>query len=260
MLAALAILCLVIDRGTVDLNFSGAVVALEVRHVIHRVPQAEFHIREEGYAARGSVLVGHADLQDLTVVADRDKCSDLGRDLILFAVEDGVTDSVTGLIIVERCLGRLPSRIPDRIAVLNIEVMAVAVLRRVVVAESCKTEKLGVFIEAVPAAGVRDHGEEFFASEVVDPGKRRFRGRDHIFFVLVIKITVFHKGTPFHKNRKKADAVSNDKYKVEIRKMQGNFRFRKGLSGVFQKHFRAGFVIFETDAFFDIVNMPQKTV
>ena len=155
MLAALAILCLVIDRGTVDLNFSGAVVALEVRHVIHRVPQAEFHIREEGYAARGSVLVGHADLQDLTVVADRDKCSDLGRDLILFSVEDGVTDSVTGLIIVERCLGRLPSRIPDRIAVLNIEVMAVAVLRRVVVAESCKTEKLGVFIEAVPAAGVR---------------------------------------------------------------------------------------------------------
>ena len=43
VVAALAVLCLVIDCGSVDLNFACAEVALEVRHVVHGVPETEFY-------------------------------------------------------------------------------------------------------------------------------------------------------------------------------------------------------------------------
>ena len=43
VVAALAVLCLVINGRSVDLNFACAEVALEVRHVVHGVPETEFY-------------------------------------------------------------------------------------------------------------------------------------------------------------------------------------------------------------------------
>ena len=93
---------------------------------------------------------------------------------------------------VKLCLGRLPSGVPDRVAVLNIEIVPVGILWRVVVAESGEPEKLGVFVEAVTASGVRYERKEFFASQIIDPGERSPWCGNDVFFIPVVKITVFH--------------------------------------------------------------------
>ena len=99
---------------------------------------------------------------------------------------------MTAGVIVKFGLGRLPAGVPDRITVLNIEIVSVGILWGIVVTESGEPEELGVFIEAVTASGVGYECEEFFASQIIDPGERGpWRGND-VFFILVVKITVFH--------------------------------------------------------------------
>jgi hypothetical protein len=93
---------------------------------------------------------------------------------------------------VELGLGRLPSGVPDRITVFNIEIVPVGILWRVVVAEPGETEKLGVFVEAVTASGIGYERKEFFASQIIDPGERSSWCGNDVFFIPVVKITVFH--------------------------------------------------------------------
>ena len=131
-------------------------------------------------------------MEDLRCVAHRNKCRDLRSDLILLAGDDSVAHAVSAGIAVERCSGRLPAGIPDRIAILNIEVMSVRIERRVVVAITCEAEKLGVFIKSVSAAGIGNQCEEFFTAEIIDPGKRCLWGCDYILFFLIVEMTVFH--------------------------------------------------------------------
>ena len=70
--------------------------------------------------------------------------------------------------------------------------MSVGILWGIVVTESGEPEELGVFIEAVTASGVGYERKEFFASQIIDPGERSpWRGND-VFFIPVVKITVFH--------------------------------------------------------------------
>ena len=59
MIAALTVLCLVEDLLTfvVDFNLTCAVIALEVRHVIHCVPQAELYIRKDIHGLFGRIFI-----------------------------------------------------------------------------------------------------------------------------------------------------------------------------------------------------------
>ncbi len=191
--ASLTILGLVVDRRSVDLHLAGGVVALEVGHVVHRVPEAEFHVGEELEAALLRVFIFKTKAKDLAGVPDRDEGGDFGGDVVLLAVYHGVAEAVAAGVGIKRRLCRLPARIPDRIAVLDIEIMAVGILRGVVVAETGQAEELRIFIEAVAAASVGDQGEEFLTPQIVDPGKRSLWSGDDVFFCLVVKITVFHE-------------------------------------------------------------------
>ena len=99
---------------------------------------------------------------------------------------------MTAGVSVKLGLGRLPAGVPDRVAVFNIEIVPVGILWRIVVAESGEPEKLGVFVETVTASGVGYDRKEFFASQIIDPGERSPWGGNDVFFIPVVKITVFH--------------------------------------------------------------------
>ena len=73
---------------------------------------------------------------------------------------------------IQRRSGGLPGRVPDSTAFIDIEVMAVAVIRNIVVAVAGQAEKLCILIKTVAAAGIGDQGKEVFTAQVVDPWKR----------------------------------------------------------------------------------------
>jgi hypothetical protein len=115
---------------------------------------------------------------------------------------------VTAGVIVKFGLSRLPAGVPDRITVLNIEIVSVGILWGIVVTESGEPEELGVFVETVTASGVGYDRKEFFASQIIDPGERSPWGGNDVFFIHVVKITVFHGnlllvmiGTPDYNRR-----------------------------------------------------------
>ena len=84
VIASLSVLCLVIDCGAHNLDLAGAQVSLEVRHVVHRVPEAPLHIREDPEVLRLVSRIRNLQLLDLAGVIHRDKCKDIGRDAVLF--------------------------------------------------------------------------------------------------------------------------------------------------------------------------------
>ena len=78
MVPALAVFSLVINRGPVDLNLAGAVVPLEIRHVVHCIPETEFHIGEELETSGDRIFILDPDPQDFRGIADRHECGNLG--------------------------------------------------------------------------------------------------------------------------------------------------------------------------------------
>ena len=83
VIPAFSVLGLVIDRGSDDLNLARGEIPLVVRHVIQRVPQAEFHIgiNLEGFALAGSVL--HSQAVHFAGITDRNKVQKSGSDAVL---------------------------------------------------------------------------------------------------------------------------------------------------------------------------------
>ena len=160
VIAALAVFRLVVNCGTVNLYLTGGKITLEVRHVIHGVPEAEFHVGENGERLWRAAVVGECELVDLAAVVDRNKSGQLCGEIILGTAEGGISHAVMALIGIQLGLCGHPSRIPDCIAFLNIVVMTVAVERDVVIAVSGQTQELCVFIKTVSAAGVGDQGKE----------------------------------------------------------------------------------------------------
>ena len=61
------------------------------------------------------------------------------------------------LVGIERRLGRLPARVPDGIAVLDVVVASVLIERRIVITVTGQTQKFCVLVEAVSAAGIGNH-------------------------------------------------------------------------------------------------------
>ena len=106
------------------------------------------------------------------------------------------------LIGVQRSLCRLPSRIPDRPFIGDVVILAIGIIGDIIVTITGDAEHLRVFIEAVTAACIGYDREKIITSKVIDPGKWRFRGSNHIFSCRVIKIAEFHGGLLFEKTIK----------------------------------------------------------
>lgn len=86
------------------------------------------------------------------------------------------------LVGIERRLGRLPARVPDGIAVLDVVVASVLIERRIVITVTGQTQKFCVLVEAVSAAGIGNQRKEVLRSQIVDPRKRSLRACDDILF------------------------------------------------------------------------------
>ena len=192
MISALSVLGLVENRGVYDFNLAGAEVSLEVLHIVVSIPETPFYIRKYGKALGCGGLVRQRQLLQLTVVIHRDKGEQGCLQAVLCGGEAAVADTVAAFVAVKFGLGRLPAGIPDRVAILYVEIFAVAVGRHIVVTVTGQAQQLGILIEGIAAAGVGNKTEELVAAQVVDPGERSLRGSDYIFLICIIKKPKFH--------------------------------------------------------------------
>ena len=192
VVAALAVFGLVVDRAAEDLHLAGGEVALEVRAVVLRVPEAPLDERREDELLRLLRLVLEREHLHLRVGAVGDEEEQVGADAVLRAGDLRVAEAVAALVEVERRARGLEAGIPDRVAVLDVEVTAVGVQRDVVVAVAREAAQAGVLVERVAAGRVRHEREEVLVAEVVDPGVGRVRRLDDVFAGLVVEVSEFH--------------------------------------------------------------------
>ena len=195
VVAALAVLGLVVDHAALYLYLTGGVVALEVGAVVHGIPQAELHIAEQIQLLDNGAAVAHCHPVQLTGIPLGDEQLLPGGHAVLFALQNGVAQTVAAAVTVQRGLGGLPARVPYGFAVLDVDPVAVHVQRGVVVAVAGQAAHPGVPVKAVAARRVGDQTEEVLTAKVVDPGQGRLRGGDDVFLILVIKISELHNAS-----------------------------------------------------------------
>ena len=180
VVAALAKLGRVVDGGPLDLHLADRVRALEVRHVVERLVEAELDEREQRQVLRPPAAIAHGRAPHLDVLARGHEEEELDLDPVLGADDLRVTEPMTALVAVEWGLGRLPARVPDRLAVADVEVAAAEVVGGVVVPVPRQAAELGVAPERVAACRVRAEAEEVVLAEVVEPRQRRVGPRDDV--------------------------------------------------------------------------------
>ena len=195
VVAALAVLGLVVDDAALYLYLTGGVVALEVGAVVHGIPQAELHIAEQIQLLDNGAAVAHCHPVQLTGIPLGDEQLLPGGHTVLFALQNGVAQTVAAAVTVQRGLGGLPARVPYGFAILDVDPVAVHVQRGIVVAVAGQAAHPGVPVKAVTARRVGDQTEEVLAAKVVDPGQGRLRGGDDVFLILVIKISELHNAS-----------------------------------------------------------------
>ena len=160
MSAAFAVFCFVINFGSLNFNFSDTEIPLKVCHIIHGIPETEFHKGSKRKLFGGISCVGKDETVYFTGITQRNKSGKICRNSVFGRKKTAVAKAVAALIRIQGGLCRLPARIPDGIAIFNIIVPAVLVCRRIVITVAGQTQKLCVFVETVAAAGVGNQGKE----------------------------------------------------------------------------------------------------
>ena len=163
-----------------------------VGHIVHGVPKTEFHIGEKRNLFFLVGIIGQRYTADLTAVLYGNKDQILCFQTIFLRGKTGIAQAVAALIGVQLGFRGLPTGVPDGIAVLDIEIVAVAVQRHGIVAVTGQAEQLGVFIKAVSSGSIGNQRKEAIHSQIIDPGKGRFRGLDDIFFICIVKMSKLH--------------------------------------------------------------------
>ena len=111
-----------------DLDFAGAEITLEVGHVIHGIPQAEFHIGKQGEILFLIGFIGQCQFIYFTRSAHWDKIGEDGGNAVLFSFKNRVAKTVAAFVVESSSVfGRHPARIPYGIAILDKVVKTVAV-------------------------------------------------------------------------------------------------------------------------------------
>ena len=191
MVAPLPVLGLVVDGIRLDLHLAGGEIALEIFHIGRCVPETPFQeaVKLEGLTSAGGI--GQANPVNLAAMADRHEKEHLCTKAILLACQAGIAHPVPALVEVERRLAGLPTRIPDRIAVLDIEITSAGIHRHAVVAIAENAPELGVPAEAIASGCIGNQGKEIFCTHVINPGPGRCRLSNHVFASLVIEMSEF---------------------------------------------------------------------
>ena len=195
MIAAFPVFGLVVDGGAAvfKLHFRQCVVTLEVGGVVLRVPQAELDKAVQGNLFRFGGLVGQGQPGDLGGISPgyHDRLASFQS--VLGGGDAGVARAHPAFVTVQRGLGGLPARIPDHVALFEVEVVSARIGGDVVIAVTGHAQKPRVLVEGIAAGGVAHQGEEILAAQIVDPGIGRVRTGDDIFAVSVIEMAVVHQ-------------------------------------------------------------------
>src|SRR6266508_2223065 len=99
VIATLSVLGGVIDDAVRDLDLANRVVALEVRGIVLRVPQAEFDRAEEREAGARISLVGDACPPDLCGLGEGHEVERLGTNARVRGADDRVAEPVTAAVV-----------------------------------------------------------------------------------------------------------------------------------------------------------------
>ena len=191
--AALAVFRFMIDGAALHLHLAGAVVALEVGGIIHCVPQAELHIAEQLQRAGLCPGVVQRQAYHFTCVAQRNEHFLLCLYAVFRTLDDRIAQPVAAAIGIQFRAHGLPARVPYAGAVADIKPVALAVRRGAVVAVARQTQQLCVTVKAVAARRIGNKAEKILAAQIIDPRQRCARCGDHIFPVLVVKVSIAHK-------------------------------------------------------------------
>ena len=195
VIATLAILGLVVDDVIHDFDLTCAEVALEVGGVVLRIPEAEFDAGEDGELGGRLSVVGHHAFPDLERLAQRHEISRPRLDALADGADGRVAHAVAALVFVELAARGLPRRRPKLGGgvVAEVKIAPAVIERRIVVAVARDAAQARVAVVGVAASGVGDDAEVGLAAEVIDPRHRRLRPGDHVFAILVVKVSVTHK-------------------------------------------------------------------
>ena len=188
----LAVFGFVINGLRFQLNLADREVPLEVGAVVHRVPEAEFHIREHIERFFYVCLIFQAQPDQQAVFTLRNQQRLRGRNAVLLPLDHAVAETVAAGIAVQLRFRGLPAGIPDSLAVFDINMKPLLVDRAVIIAVAGQTAQPRVAIEAVAACRVGQEREKILAAEIVDPRKRCARVGDHIFPLLIVKMAELH--------------------------------------------------------------------
>jgi hypothetical protein len=94
------------------------------------------------------------------------------------------------LVEVEWRLAGLPPRVPDSVAVLDIEIPTSIVHRYIIVAITGDAAEFGILVERIAAGGVGDEREKVLVAQVVNPWPWGLRISDDILAMLVVEMTI----------------------------------------------------------------------
>ncbi len=149
MIATLAVLGLVIDDAVFDLHLPDAEIALEVRAVVLRVPQAELDAREDRERRRRRAVIGHSQLPDFQVLIERDEVASACFDAFVFRADNAVAHAVSAAVFLDLVARGLPRGRPELAAlvVTDVDIPPTEIERYIVVAIAADSTKPRVTIK-----------------------------------------------------------------------------------------------------------------
>ncbi len=141
-------------------------------------------------------MIGDLQPAYLTGIPHGNKSKHTGFHAIFRRRKTAVTDAVAALIGIQFCFYGLPAGIPHRIPVFYVKILPVHVTGYIIITVTGQAQQLCILIKSITTAGIGNQAEKIITAKVVDPGKRCFRGSDHVLTVRIIEMTKFHIFSP----------------------------------------------------------------
>ena len=190
VIATLLVLSLMVNNLSIFyLYFACRPVALEVLHIRSSIPQTP--LRERKQLQRLHCVTGILQCQFLhfSPRLQRHKEQHRGFNTILATRNTCIVHTVTAFIRIEWRLARFPTRTPNTVAILDIEVTATSIHRHTIIAIARDATELGILIEVVATSRVRNQSKEVFVAQIVNPRERCCGVSDDVLAVLIVEIS-----------------------------------------------------------------------
>ena len=201
MVAALLVLRLVVNHGTLDFHLTGIEIALEIRAVILRIPKAPFHKRKQLNIPLNRPSIFHSNFMDLPIVILRHKKSHINLNPFSSTPDLCVTHPMAALIKIKRPLCRDKTRRPKIPLIIQVKIAPPTHIKRdIIIAETRDTAQLCVLKKTVPARCIRNQRKKILCAKIINPWVRGQWCRNHILLILIIKIAEFHAVIPLLQN------------------------------------------------------------